>query len=331
LSWRYADKFQADIKEWVTDPLTGVTKPIWAAHFSDIGVPELYWFTNLLWWGLGPALEVLGLIGIVWLISRWEKRAAVIAAFPIIYFLAAGRSIAPFARYSIALTPALSIAAGVVAAAWLARPRGRWLARIVVGAAVISTFLYAAAYMNVFRQPDSRLQASAWIATNIPAGARVLVEPSQNTPPMGEYLTDMDFNHDYVFWGGNRREEAERERTNLYHRFTLDTYKYLYNDEITDAEKKRYIASRLAEADWIVTDDTLMQFYQHLPTSRHRIVKEFYRDLLAGRLGFTLVRAFKVYPSLFGKDINDDGAELTFRLFDHPRVFVFMRSVPVAR
>lgn len=331
LVWQYPAKFQADIKEWVTDPLTGVTKPIWAAQFADIGIPEFYWFTNLLWWGVGPALEALALVGLVYLISRWNKRAGLAAAFPIVYFLAAGRSIAPFARYALPLMPAVAIAAGVVAAAWLAQPRARWLARTVVGATMAATFLYAVAYMNVFRQPDSRLEASSWMASNVPPGSRVLVEPSQNTPPTGEYRTDMDFNHDYVFWGGNSRGEAERERQDFYHLFTLDTYKYLYNDRLPDDEKKQYIASRLAQVDWILTDDTLMQFYQHLPSSRHRVVKEFYRDLLAGRLGFTLARSFKVYPSIFGKDINDDSAELTFRLFDHPRVFIFMRTVPIER
>jgi hypothetical protein len=43
------------------------------------------------------------------------------------------------------------------------------------------------------------------------------------------------------------------------------------------------------------------------------------------------MRTFKVYPSLFGIKINDDAAELTFRLFDHPRVFVFARSATAAR
>jgi hypothetical protein len=37
------------------------------------------------------------------------------------------------------------------------------------------------------------------------------------------------------------------------------------------------------------------------------------------------MRTFKVYPRLFGVQINDDAAELTFRLFDHPRVFIFRR------
>ena len=43
----------------------------------------------------------------------------------------------------------------------------------------------------------------------------------------------------------------------------------------------------------------------------------------------SIVRTFKVYPSLFRRTINDDDAEMTFRLFDHPKVFVFVRQTPI--
>ena len=101
----YPDKFLFDVKEQITDPLSGVTKPMFVAQFADLTHPRLYWFTNLLWWGLGPALELLGLAGVVWLLARRDKRAAVLAAFPIIYFLTAGRTVAPMIRYSIPLAP----------------------------------------------------------------------------------------------------------------------------------------------------------------------------------------------------------------------------------
>ena len=126
--------FSADVKEQITDPLTGVTKPIWIGNFADLRIPELYWFTNLLPWGLGPLLALLGLAGVVWLLTRRDKRAAVVAVFPIIYFLTAGRSIAPFIRYAIPLVPALALTAGMLSAEWLRRPRGGPLARIAVGA-----------------------------------------------------------------------------------------------------------------------------------------------------------------------------------------------------
>ncbi len=325
LVWQYPVKFRADIKEWVTDPLSGVTKPIWIGQFGDLKVPELYWFTNLLWWGLGPALEMLGLVGVIWLLLKRDRRATVVAAFPIIYFLVAGRTIAPMIRYSLPLAPALAIAAGVLAAEWMRRPRWRNVAIALVGLTVVTTGLYAVAYMNVFRQPDSRLEASKWLMGNVPENTKILVEPSHNTPPVGGYLTAPNFNNDYVLWGGTNRREAERERKDYYHLYTFDAYKYLYADRYDDTEKRRYIDSRLGLADWIVMDDTFKIFYEHLQDPENAVVKQHYDDLLSGKLGFTVVKTFKTYPRIFGIDINDDAAEMTFKLFDHPRVFILRR------
>jgi hypothetical protein len=53
---------------------------------------------------------------------------------------------------------------------------------------------------------------------------------------------------------------------------------------------------------------------------------KFYRDLFRGALGYQLIKEFKTYPSLLGYPLNDDRAELTFRQFDHPRIWIFKRA-----
>jgi hypothetical protein len=320
---QYWDKFQSDVKTWVVDPLTGATRPIWTAQFADIRFPQLYWFTNLLWWGLGPALEIAALAGIVWLCCRRDRRAIVTASFPVIYYLAAGiNNSAPFIRYVLPLCPPLAIAAAVLCADWIHRGPRPGLARVATAAVVLITGLYAVAYMNVFRQPDARLAASNWLVRRVPQGSAILVEPSQNTPPLGSYLTSPDFYRDHVRWA---RRDGSGEWQDYYRVYTIDTYRFLYNPGVSDQTRTEYIASRLRLADHIVIDDTFVQFYQHLPESTHRVPKQYYADLFAGRLGFRLVKNFKVYPSLFGVSINDDAAEMTFRLFDHPRVYIFQR------
>jgi len=317
---KYYAKFRSDIKDWVVDPLSGASKPEWIAQFADVNALP-YWFTNLLWWGLGPALEIWGLAGIVWLVVRRDRLALLTAAFPIAYGLSAGRtaSIAPFIRYTVPLAPPLAVTAAVLSADLLRLPAWRRIARVVTAIVLVSTLAWALAYMNVFRSPDSRLEASQWLLKNVPADARILVEPSHNIPPMGAYLTNVDFNKDYVLWRDARRHD-------YYELSSLDVYQHLYDRRTSDEERRRYIQSRLAAVDWIVMDDTFKQQYEHLPEASYGVVKQYYRDLFAGRLGFQLVKTFKVYPSLFGTTINDDNAELTFRLFDHPRVFVFHRQ-----
>ena len=322
----YPDKFRSDIKNWVVDPLTGATKPIWVAQFSDVASPPLYWFTNLLWWGVGPALEIAGMVGIAWLIVRRDRKSFVAAGFAILYYVAAAmNNRAPFIRYVLPLCPALAIGAAVLCADWSRIPRVRVLARAAAALVAGSTLLYALAYMNVFRQPDARLAASKWLLRHVPADAAILVEPSQNTPPMGTYLSAPDFNRDHVRWADRN---GHGERHDYYRLFTIDMYRFVYNPGRSDQTRSDYIAARLGLADYIVIDDTFVQFYQHLPESAHRVAKQYYADLFAGRLGFRLVETFKVYPSILGVVINDDAAEMTFRLFDHPRVLIFQRASP---
>jgi hypothetical protein len=173
--------------------------------------------------------------------------------------------------------------------------------------------------MNIFRQPDSRVAAARYLRQHLPAGAKVLVEPSHNIPPIGSYYYSTDFYGDYVMWGG-------RQRLDFVQLQGLDTYVYLYNRRVTQDEKRNYIAEKIAQADWIVIDDSYTQWYDHLPESDYGVMKQYYRDLFGGRLGFQLDRTFKVYPSLFGFEINDDRSEFSFRYFDHPRVFIFKRT-----
>jgi hypothetical protein len=318
----YYAKFRQDIADWVTAPLTGTWKPIWTAQFTDIGSPHLFWFTNILWWGVGPAFEILGVAGVIWLFWRRDRYAGIVGAYFISYFVVAGQTVTPFARYGVPLVPALAIAAGVLGADLMSRERWKGPILATVSVTLVTTILYAAAYMHIFASEDSRLAASRFVLNRVPQGSHVLVEPSQNMVPFGAYLNATNFYNDYMLRG------AGATRNDYYHLISLDTYVHLYDRRRSQDEKRQYIASRLAEADYIVMDDTFLQFYQHLPAAEHAAVKQYYDDLFGGRLGFELMRTFKVYPSLFGVAINDDAAELTFRLFDHPRVFVFRRTEP---
>jgi hypothetical protein len=43
-------------------------------------------------------------------------------------------------------------------------------------------------------------------------------------------------------------------------------------------------------------DDTFLQQYQHLPSPDHAVVKQYYKDLFDGRLGFKLSRPSRPIP-----------------------------------
>jgi 4-amino-4-deoxy-L-arabinose transferase-like glycosyltransferase len=318
MSILYYQKFRQDILDQIVNPLTGVSKPIWIAQFTDVQ-PQLFWFTTNLWWGLGPAFELWGLLGIAWLLWRRTRITIVAASFPLIYFLTAGGTIAPMARYALPLAPAFAVAAGALSEFLLSTRRWRTAAMALTTVVVATTAVYALAYMNIYRSPDARLEASRYLSATVPAGSRILVEPSHSIPPTGSYLQNQDFHGDYVLWG------ARTERHDYYNLYTLDAYVYLYSQRANAAQKAEYIQSRLGLVDYIVMDDFYVQLYRHLPEAEHGVVKRYYEQLFNGELGFDLVRTFKVYPSFLGVTINDDAAELSSRMNDHPRVYVFKR------
>ena len=259
----------------------------------------------------------------MWLLARRDKKSFIAASFPILYFVAAAlNNRAPFIRYIVPLCPAFAVAAAILCVDWMARPRWRLAGRTATIIVLGATVLYALAYMNVFRQPDARLAASQWLIDHVPPHTKILVEPSQNTPPMGSYYSAPDFNQNYVLFAN---PNGRFEKHDYFDVYVIDTYRFLYNPGVADQVRTDYLNSRLPLGDMVVIDDSLMEFYRHLPDSTHHVAKQFYDDLFAGRLGFKLAKTFKTYPSLFGVTINDDAAELTFRLFDHPRVYIFQR------
>ena len=315
----YSAKFLQDVQEQIIDPVvTGAVRPIFMAQFTDVQ-PQWYWFTTNLWWSFGPTLEVWGLLGIVCLVWRRTRTTLLAAAFPLLYFLTAGGTRAPMARYTLPLAPAFAVAAGAFSAFLFDRPRWRRSAIVVTGVVVATTALYALAYMNIYRSPDARLAASSYLQSTVPKGSRILVEPSHSVPPTGSYLQSPNFYGDYVMWG------ARRERHDYYSMYTLDTYAFLYGQRATSAEKRDDILSRLDLVDYIVIDDFYTQLYRHLPDAEYAVVKRYYDEPFGGQIGFDLAGTFKVYPSLFGVPINDDAAELSSRMNDHPRVHVFVR------
>jgi hypothetical protein len=90
---------------------------------------------------------------------------------------------------------------------------------------------------------------------------------------------------------------------------------------------RKYIRERLADADYVVMSDEHSEQYAFRGREYPAAVQFFHR-LYAEKLGFRLVRTFAVQPTFLGLVINDDRSELSFRLFDHPKVRIFQRTIP---
>ncbi len=297
------------------DVVRGVYRPFYTMHFANTR-PYIYHLTNPLFWGLGPVLEAMALIGVgysLWRAWRGDKGDFLVLAWVIPYGLIVGSWYAKFVRYVLPLLPFLCL----LAARWLvteARQPSRLrrgVALALTGVTLLTTTFYALAYMNIYRQPDTRLQALAWIQAHIPPGSTILVERDAT----------LKFNQLDTRYGLTQY----RLKVLDHYGAVSQTDPQFFNPTPPDPEEvRRTLYESLEGVDYIVISGTWMERYLALP-DLFPVEHEFYSRLLAGELGFRLVKTFNVYPEFLGIRIVDDAAELTFRLFDHPRIYVFQR------
>ena len=91
--------------------------------------------------------------------------------------------------------------------------------------------------------------------------------------------------------------------------------------------KQAYLQSRLSEADWLVLTDTNLSRMATLK-QQFPVINDFYEGLGQKRTPFTQAASFAAGPSLLGFALEDSGAELSFRMADHPTVHLYRRTTP---
>ncbi|HEX7503193.1 MAG TPA: glycosyltransferase family 39 protein, partial [Acidobacteriota bacterium] len=302
----------------------GANQPQWSFQFT--GATAGYWFTNLLYYGMGPALEILCLWGVLW--ALWKRKWAdgLIFSFLAVYFVSIGFGYMKFIRYAIPLLPFLCLLGARLAAELYEIVKTRIfrlilnMGMILVGALSVFCTL---AYLNIYRQDDARIQASRWIHENIPRGSTVAYNISYATPLFGDMFFHPQFYDIYTVGFG----QDYFVKNDFYILKALNFFTYASESLNPPDTFRKYIRARLADADYIVMSDEHSEQYAFRPREYPAVVQFFHR-LYAEKLGFRLIRTFAVQPAFLGIAISDDRAELSFRLFDHPKVRVFQRSGP---
>jgi YYY domain-containing protein len=282
--------------------------------------PYLFSLKNMLLWGMGLPLGIAAWGGFLWaawrLLRRREATNILLLVWITFYFLFWGRQFYQTMRYFLPIYPALVLlAAYALNELWqlacsqtLHDLLRRWAARAqpvvpvllratVVGVAV-STVLWALAFTNVYRRPLSRIEASAWMIDNLPAGSSIIHEEWDDAVPFSLPGKRADFNY-------------------------IDVMPYGF--DLSDPSSP--LLDEIDQADYIVLSSN--RAYASIPRAPAKWpeTSNYYRLLLADKLpGFRLVRTFTSYPTIFGITINDDSAEGNFTVYDHPKVLLFEKT-----
>ncbi|HEV8725295.1 MAG TPA: glycosyltransferase family 39 protein [Candidatus Binatia bacterium] len=297
--------------------------------------PYLYIVTNLLRWGMGLPLEMLALAGVGY--SLWHllgslrffgiarskaEHSAETTAFAdvyllswlLIYFFFMGSWYAQFVRYALPLIPVLCLLASrLVVDLW---QRGGRVARGLSGGLTAGVFTaslaYTLAYSGIYREPDVRLATVAWLRGNVPAGSSMLVEKDEAI-----FLHRSEYRKAYGLTD---------YRWQIWNPYEVDGVKSIRYQApaVSDARTRAHLASLLI-TDYIVISRMWCERFMSA-AAQFPAQADFYRRLFSEQAGYHLVRTFSADPKLGPFIWRDEPSEITFRMFDHPTIYIFARD-----
>jgi len=290
------------------DMVQGRWAPPWTLQYAHT-VKGVYQIKNLIAYCMGAPLGITVLAGTGYLLCRWLRkpdRDALLLMMWLVPVAAVTLSFqVKFLRYLAPLIPFLCIlgAQGVCMIYEKARDRGGGLAlRGAVGIVLVFSLFYSLAYVSIYGRESSRITASRWIYKNIPKGSRILGET-------------------WEFGGLPCNTDEGNAGTHHYTVRQLEIYK------TDDRNKARDFARELAEGDLIAIPTKRMYGSVLRAPERYPMTANYYRLLFAERLGYRLAKSAAAHPRLWGISFNDDYADESFTVYDHPKALLFRKVV----
>lgn len=170
-------------------------------------------------------------------------------------------------------------------------------ATLLVTILIIFTGLWSIMFFSVYTKEDIRLTATSWINKNIPKNSTIATEEGNTleVPLSGNY---------------------DKRVFNFYN--------------LDQPALKNDLPNLLTSSDYfIIQSRRVFANHQRLP-NEFRDTAAFYDKLFSGELGYTELEKFSSFPSLkiggFKLEIDDETAEETWSVFDHPVIRIFKKT-----
>jgi YYY domain-containing protein len=148
--------------------------------------PILFPLTNMVIWGMGLSAGIAVVLAFLWALWRivrarpdWTNHALLVS-WAGLYFLFMSTRWVKSIRYFLPIYPALFILAGwALLEIWKRagkRNTRRLAALVLIAVVVLPALAWANTFVKIYREPVTRVQASAWIFENVPTGATLVYE-----------------------------------------------------------------------------------------------------------------------------------------------------------
>ncbi len=274
-------------------------------------IPYVHEFVNIFFWGLGPVLAMLSFTGTFYFIYQTFKNHKqkshrmnnhVILSFFISYILVVGNFAVGFMRYMLPVYPFFAIFAAFFVYEFTKniRPNQKL---IIYYLFIITSLIWPFSFIQIYTQPNTRIQASSWISKNIPTGKTLAVEHWDDQLPLGKSTYNIEI---------------------------LE----LYNSDTKTKWNK--INKQLSKSDYIIIASgrlkeplTKLTNCDNLPQHRcYRETAKYYEKLFSGSSDFQKIVEFKTFPTVpfLNTYIDDSSADESFKVYDHPEVVIFKKT-----
>ena len=146
-------------------------------------------------------------------------------------------------------------------------------------------------YLSIYQKPDVRFQASEWIYNNIQQGSYILSETAN--------VVDIPF-------------EIPGENINK----NYSVISFNFYDLDGNRQLQEELKQHLKKADYIFVPSR--RIFANVKKKDSPVLEKYYQDLFSGKLGFKKVAEFS-------SGLNDESAEETWTVFDHPVIRIYKR------
>lgn len=290
----------------------GATDVFYTRSFAG-STPLIFQLNKIYPYTLGPLLLVFSLLGIILAVIKiYREKNKEVLVFVILlgsflsYFVFNSFLFTKWTRFIHPTIPFLIIFAFVGAneiikyLKYLKLPLFRkYIEPTVLTILIVPTFIWGLMFFQIYTKNDVRLDASEWFTNNVDVNKFIVTETGNTLeiPLNGRYAgIAFDF-------------------------YNVDNNPILLQNLLTN----------LYRSDYFIIQSRRI-FYNHMDKNKFPIVYNFYNALFSGKLGFEEVKTFSSFPYLkigtWKTEINDESAEETWSVFDHPVIRIYKKTIP---
>lgn len=289
--------------------VTGILDVFYTKEFIN-SIPVWFQMTKILPFIINPLFVIIfPLVLLVFIFSTFKKVCSkqiayiniipelLLLAFLVLLFFPNAFLYSKWTRYMVSSIPFFLLMLIVIMDKWEQK-----ISKMVLYLLIIINTLWGLSFMSVYFHKDVRITASRWMYDNIEKNA-VLLNETANVIDIPIPETQVDY---------------EKNFNNI----IFDFYGLPYNKELVQK-----LVSDIEEADYIIIPSRRIADGMARFPDKYPIISKYYKLLYSGELGFLKIKDFTSYPKLGAWEFDDELAEETWSVFDHPHISVWKKIV----